>query len=117
MAPQSTDTAGNAITDPIVSVQCLYLASRWSVLNTKGAGALACDISLNMFSGTPRRGTSREQKKKNCHLGKSPADFMIKRSGARRRRSETGGSGRQERSVRAFVSAYRRKEAFVLLLL
>lgn len=106
MAPQSTDTAGNAITDPIVSVKCLYLAPCWSVLNTKRAGALACDISLNMFSGTLRRGTSvphetrTKKKKKICHLGKSPTDFMIKRTGARRRWSETGGSGRLERSVR-----------------
>lgn len=77
MAPQSTDTAGNAITDPIVSVKCLYLAPCWSVLNTKCAGALACDISLNMFSGTLRRGTSvphetRTKKKKNLPFGEIP---------------------------------------------
>lgn len=73
MAPQSTDTAGNAITHPIVSARCLYLASRRSVLNTKGAGALACDISLDVFSGTPRRGASREQKKnKKLPFGEIP---------------------------------------------
>lgn len=42
----------------------------------------------------------KKEKKKTCHLGKSPADFLIKRSGARRRRREAGGPGRQERSER-----------------